>query len=787
LPSGLTNTIQRSKDVLLDNPYIPTSITTYNETSIVAGKIYTRSYDPISKVWTSTTPEGRLSSITNNELGDPRVISLDGIADISIEYDDFGRQTRVTSGSGDTARQTHFEYYTSGSSNGYLRSITDALGQKTEFEYNANGWNTSTKRPDGEMYSKQYDPNGNLTSITAPNSQEHTFSYTPLDDRESYLAPALGNVESTSTNYTYDLRGDLQSTVRADGRDIQVKYGAMTGSVDRVMTPNVDYEFNRNSVGQLDSISSTTGDSLSFTYDGPLVTTVTSAGDVSGQISYGYNSDFNVDEICINLSSCITNVYDDDQLFVESSVNGEGFIYARDQQKGGLINRIMTSSGTVLTEYAYNEFGEIESANHSELMLSYERDKLGRIVSKSEIAQGQSVTTKYAYDLAGRLSQVEENGLLINSWQYDANGNRTHENGVLIGEYDSQDRLVSYAGTVYEYSANGELLSRTLPDGSLTTYDYDVFGNLLEVNSDDGRKIEYLVDAQQRRVGKRIDGNLVQGFLYQDQLNPIAELDSSGNVLSQFIYGEKQNVPDILIREGVPYRIISDHLGSPRLVVDIDSGIVAQRMNYDAWGNVIQDTNPGFQPFGFAGGIYDADTDLVRFGARDYDAVTGRWTAKDPIDFGGNALNLYGYSRLDPINYVDSNGRNPVAIAAGFAGGLYSGISNFRETKSYSAAIAAGVAGAITSALNPSKFVTSFAVNAANALAQKLLSCEGGLGGPDVIGSALASTAASEYLPISGARNLNSIAKDSFATVTGNVIGLIGGIAGDAVGGTISP
>jgi len=34
---------------------------------------------------------------------------------------------------------------------------------------------------------------------------------------------------------------------------------------------------------------------------------------------------------------------------------------------------------------------------------------------------------------------------------------------------------------------------------------------------------------------------------------------------------------------------------------------------------------------------------IVRFGARDYDPETGRWTAKDPIMFAGGDANLYGY------------------------------------------------------------------------------------------------------------------------------------------------
>jgi RHS repeat-associated protein len=133
--------------------------------------------------------------------------------------------------------------------------------------------------------------------------------------------------------------------------------------------------------------------------------------------------------------------------------------------------------------------------------------------------------------------------------------------------------------------------------------------------------------------------------LYENQLEPVAELDGSGNLVSRFVYCGcgADNIPQYMVKNGVTYRIISDHLGSPRLVVDTSTNTITQRMDYDEFGNVIFDTNPGFQPFGFAGGIYDQHTKLTRFGARDYDAETGRWTAKDPIGFEGRDLNLYGY------------------------------------------------------------------------------------------------------------------------------------------------
>ena len=201
-----------------------------------------------------------------------------------------------------------------------------------------------------------------------------------------------------------------------------------------------------------------------------------------------------------------------------------------------------------------------------------------------------------------------------------------------------------------------------------------------------GTTIDYLIDGRNRRIGKKVNGTLTQAFLYQDQLRPIAELDGGGNIVPRFVYGTKINVPDYLIKGTTTYRILSDHLGSPRLVVNTATGVVAQRLDDHEFGNVTTDRQAGFQPFGFAAGIYDRDTKLTRFGARDYDAETGRWTAKDPIGFAGGDANLYGYSLNDPLNLVDPTGlwslgdplpQGVVDAAAGFGDALSLGLTDW--------------------------------------------------------------------------------------------------------------
>jgi RHS repeat-associated protein len=371
------------------------------------------------------------------------------------------------------------------------------------------------------------------------------------------------------------------------------------------------------------------------------ITSATWTGEIAGSVGFGYDNDFRVTSVTVNGANPVAYAYDPDSL-----LNGAGGLALTRNAQNGLITG--STLGVVAYTWNYNGFGEPASytANQGSaplLSVTYTRDALGRITDKTETVAGVTATYAYGYNLAGRLVEVRKDGAVQATWDYDANGNRTHVNGAEIAHYDNQDRLLDYAGATYIYTANGELQKKT-QGGQVTEYTYDVLGNLRQVKLPDGRTLDYLTDGRNRRIGKKIDGTLAQGFLWQDQLKPVAELDGAGAVVSRFVYATRVNVPDYLVKGGVTYRIVTDHLGSPRLVVNAADGTVAQRMDYDAWGNVLVDSNPGFQPFGFAGGLYDRDTGLVRFGARDYEAGVGRWLAKETLFFRRNDVNLYVYS-----------------------------------------------------------------------------------------------------------------------------------------------
>jgi RHS repeat-associated protein len=517
---------------------------------------------------------------------------------------------------------------------------------------------TTQTLPDGRQIAFTYDANGNVTSITPPGKPAHVFAYTPVDLQGRYTPPDVG-IGPTATTYAYNLDKQLTTITRPDGQQVGFGYDA-TGRLGTIAAPQGPTTFNYDATkGQLSGLTTPDGQTLSYTYDGFLENGVAWSGTVTGSIARTYNSDFRVTETRVNGGDPVAYQYDNDGL-----LTGAGSLAITRDPTNGLITG--TSLGTVNDSRSYNSFGEMTGttatvSGTAGYSVSYTRDTLGRITRKQETILGTTDTYDYTYDTAGRLVQAvktpQGGSPLTTTYVYDSNGNRlskTDQAGTTTGTYDDQDRMLTYGATSYTYNANGDLTSKT-ENGATISYDYDVFGNLRHVLLDNGIAIDYVIDGRNRRIGKKVNGSLVQGFLYDDQLRPAAELDGTGTIVSRFVYGTHVNVPELIVKGATTYRILTDHLGSPRLVINTTDGSIAQRMDFDEFGNVILDTNPGFQPFGFAGGIYDAQTKLVRFGARDYDPQVGRWTSKDPIGLLGG-LNSYAYSDSNPVTFHDETG-----------------------------------------------------------------------------------------------------------------------------------
>jgi RHS repeat-associated protein len=381
---------------------------------------------------------------------------------------------------------------------------------------------------------------------------------------------------------------------------------------------------------------------------------------VLGSVSRTWNSDFRIATESVNGGSTVLFTYDPDGL-----ITGAGALTVSRNQTTGLITG--TNLGGVADVRQYDTFGEPTSyvANYGStpiLMTQDTFDSNGRISNHTEIVGTTEHSYDYGYDLGGRLLTVATDGTATASYTYDLNGNRlskTTPNGSLGATYDAQDRLLTYGPVGYGYTENGEVATKTdTTNGQVTGYAYDAVGNLRSVTLPDGRLIEYLIDGMNRRIGKKINGQLVKGWVYRNSLKVVAELDANSTVVARFVYGTTGLVPAYMVKNGVTYRIISSRQGTPRRVVDVATGLVAQSVDTDEFGDAVTDTSPGFQPFGIGGGLYDPDTRLIRLGARDYDPATGRWISKDPARL-AFSTQMYSFVDGDPINRLDPTGLGP--------------------------------------------------------------------------------------------------------------------------------
>jgi RHS repeat-associated protein len=658
LPDNSTADVFVGRKVQLSNPTDPASLVSQTDTLVVAGQTFRGVYTVATRTFVTTSPEGRSSTMQLDANGRVMQVTTAGLAPINYAYDTRGRLASVTQGD----RTETYAY----NAQGRLASVTDPLTRVTSFNYDAAGRVTSEALPGARTVGFAYDSTGNLTSLTPPGKPAHTFAYNAVNLPTGYQAPTVSGSTGT-TSYAYSVQKELLSLTRPDSQVVSVGYdatGRPAGITTAEGTHGIGYDA---STGQVTSLAAPHGVAQSMTYNGALPTGTSWTGPVTGNVQYTYDNAFRLSGILVNGNSIAGPSYDRDGLPITN-----GFLQMTYRSDNGLLENLSAANYT--GRWSYDSLAQVgiyavtyDLTGDTLFRAAYTYDKLGRITQLAERVQADTATYVYGYDAAGRLATVQKSGATIAAYTYDLNGNRlqaTYPSGNVVGTVDNQDRLLSYGANTYAYTGNGELKLKVTGTDS-TKYRYDAFGNLRDVYLPTSDHIEYVIDAQQRRIGRKLNGTLQKGWLYQSQLAIAAEVDASGAVVKTFEYATHANVPDWMYANGVSYRIVTDHLGSVRLVVDVN-GAVAQRIDYDAYGRVLTNTNPGFQPFGYAGGLLDDATGLTRFGARDYDTEAGRWTIQDPSGLAGG-WNPYAHSLGDPVNIEDPDGKLVILLHGTFS------------------------------------------------------------------------------------------------------------------------
>lgn len=650
-PGGQVSTVTSLTSVVLASPGEYLNVVSRTETLAVNGRPWTRIYDGTNRTITSISPLGRRTRMVLDEQARLSELQAGLLNPIRLGYDVRGRLSTRTVGEGANARQSAFEYRPEG----FLAGQTDPLGQRTELLRDVVGRVTSQILPGGQRLRIAYEANGNIRALTPPGRPEHLFTYNQRDDLVAYTPPEIG-AGPAETGFDYNADRNPIRIEDPDGSAMVLTYDENHCRLNSLTLSSHQKTYAHDVAGRISSLASGDGVVMEFSYDQAALTAVAWRGPVAGSVNRAHDIDSRITSLRVNGADPVNFQYDAD----DSPVQVGALTLERNAETGFIDG---SNVGAVTRRLTYDSFGAPASFRASYqgvglYELALVRDGIGRIARKVERI-GETVSTfDYHYDPSGRLTEVLRDGGALAAYRYDENGNRVSRSdveGVTSGVYDAQDRALQFGPRIYAHNRNGERISMAVA-GQTTTYRYTGSHALKEVALPDGSRIDYLIDGLDRRIGKRVNGVLTQGFLYQDLLRPIAELDGAGAVVTRFVYATRVNVPDYFIKGGVTYALITDHLGSPRLVIDVATGLIAQRMEHDEFGRVLLDTNPGFQPFGFAGGLFDPHTGLVHFGAREFDPETGRWTTKDPIGFAGGDANLYAYVLNDPINNIDPLG-----------------------------------------------------------------------------------------------------------------------------------
>jgi RHS repeat-associated protein len=659
-PTGAPLTRTFARAVTLANPPQPLSMTAQTDTVKFGNDTTTIAWNGTAKTFTLTSPASRTITLGVDALRRGTSLAMPGVATQTWTYDVKGQLQHYVQGGQDTVFEHDAQHR--------FAARTNPAGHRLEVGYDAADRRISVELPTSRTWAFGWDANDNMTQVTPPGGSAHALAYDAADALVGYTPPG-GSAHLFPTG----IDGRPESVSLPGPRSEDLTYdagGRPTGAVYDEATVTVAYAAG-DETARPDVITRTpAGGGTAQQYDrdwnGELPTAARFVGPASGAFAYQYDASYRLSNIALASAPddvAVAYAYDADDL--RTTIGP--FTLTR---SGPLGAPTTISDGTGVLTYGYDAFGRIASRRltvNSVVVYdaTVEFDAAGRISMQTETDATGTHVFLYGWDDDGQLVQVKRDGLEVEAYAYDERGNRTSRSldggGAEVATFDGQDHLLTRGALAYGSDGAGFLAQRG-PDA----FTYSAVGELLSSNAGGG--VTYGYDGLRRRVTRTAGGQTTQ-YLYGNPENDVevsAVRDPSA-ALTWYHHDDGGRL--VALQRGASrYYVATDATGSPRVIAD-PTGAVVRRRRWDAFGNLVEDTAPGFHvALGFAGGLDDAATGLVRFGLRDYEPASGRWTSRDPVLFAGAQGNLYAYVRNHPVGSADPSG-----LAAGSLS-VYEGI-----------------------------------------------------------------------------------------------------------------
>ncbi|WP_411148524.1 RHS repeat-associated core domain-containing protein [Streptomyces sp. A30] len=594
------------------------------------GNVWRYEYDQLGRKKTSVDPDAGTSRTEYDELDRP-IVSYDGRnKKTSTVYDALGRVTSTWTGDAGTGTKLTENRYDKA---GWLGKPYAQLSYVSPTEYFA-----SVVQSMDEFYQPL------KTAYSVPASQGSlagTYVFISAYNRD-------GTVQSTGL----PAAGGLAAETVVYGYDALQRPTTMTGTTSYV----TNTVYSRNSQLQQLELYAGTGKKVwqTFGYETGTSRLTRSTVDVYGATApakdsrYSYDQAGNVLSIADTANTSSPDVqcfaYDSRQRLSEAWTPASS---AADAAGSGTVGSTtpVEGSGTNACKAAP---GTSALGDPAPFWKSYVTDAIGNRTSETVHDTGlnaaKDVTRSYEYGGAGTL------------------GDGPHQVTKVTEKTPTGDKQ-----STYEYNDGGATTKRTI-GGDAQTLEWDGAGRLTKVKEASGSETTYLYDASGSRI-QRKDSSGTTVYLPGMELKLSA--DGTKKSATRYYSHVGQTVA-VRTDDGKLSFVASDHHGTGELAIDAATGAVSQR-RFDPYG-VERGSATGVWPGekGFVGGTIDASTGLTHLGAREYDAVIGKFISVDPIiDYTQpQQINGYAYANNSPVTESDPSGllSSPCGLFPGAVG-----------------------------------------------------------------------------------------------------------------------